>query len=68
MEVVPYFVRLDRKTVSMDYFANLRDISRLEMDRQAMNNKRGNRFYHYFQGLGIDCNETVMKQACQIFL
>lgn len=66
-EVVPCFMRTDTKAVAVDYLSSLRVISRLEIGRQAINNKRGNRFYNYLEGLGIDCNEADLKTASSIF-
>lgn len=60
-------MRTDRKAVAVDYLSSLRVISRSEIGRQATNNKRGNRFHNYLQGLAIYCNEAVLKTASTIF-
>lgn len=67
-QILPQYVKTDRKATTVDYLATLRDITRSEMKRFANNNKRGNRFYNYLQGLGIACNESVLKTTSEIFL
>lgn len=67
LEILPLSVKTDKKSMSTDYLPILRHMARSEMGRLAMNNKRGNRFHHYLHGLGIDCNDTMLKAACELF-
>lgn len=57
---------VERKSVVLDYYPILRNISRSETRRAANNTKRGNRFRNYLRDLGIKCSENNVKLACKI--
>ncbi|XP_078037453.1 enhanced level of genomic instability 1 [Augochlora pura] len=60
---------LDHQVVSTDYLPCLRTICRAEESRANMNNKRGNRFFHYLHNLKgppISLKPNILSAACKI--
>ena len=53
--------QLDRKALSSDYLPFFREIARSENTRHSFNSKRGNRFFHYFKGLGVHMNDSDLE-------
>ena len=57
---------LDRHALSMDTLPYVRAICRAEEKRQNNNLKRGNRFYHYLQGI-VTVRPHSFTAACKMF-
>ncbi|KAF2903673.1 hypothetical protein ILUMI_02514 [Ignelater luminosus] len=66
-EAIPFVCHLDHNSVNMDYLSTLRTMARSEVVRATNNSKRKNRFYNYLRGVGIDCNDSLFKTACDVF-
>lgn len=60
---------LDRRIVSVDYLPYIRTICRAEEIRTEINNKRGNRFFHYLHGMKVPSTSTkpnILAAACKV--
>ncbi|XP_076655766.1 enhanced level of genomic instability 1 [Halictus rubicundus] len=60
---------LDRQVLSTDYLPSLRTICRAEESRANMNNKRGNRFFHYLHSLkgpSMSLKPNILSAACRV--
>nr|XP_033336733.1 ATPase family AAA domain-containing protein 5 [Megalopta genalis] len=60
---------LDRQVISTDYLPCLRTICRAEESRANMNNKRGNRFFHYLHNLkgpSTSLKPNILSAACRV--
>ncbi|XP_053981317.1 ATPase family AAA domain-containing protein 5 isoform X1 [Hylaeus volcanicus] len=60
---------LDRRIMSTDYLPSVRTICRAEECRANINNKRGNRFFHYLHSLkvsSISFQPNILSAACQV--
>lgn len=60
---------LDRNSISVDYLPYVRSICRAEQARSATNSKRGNRFFHYLQGLRVSSASVkpkILDAACKV--
>lgn len=66
-EAIPFVCHLDHNSVNMDYLSTLRTMARSEVIRASNNNKRKSRFYNYLRGVGINCNDSLVKTACDVF-
>ncbi|XP_058810660.1 uncharacterized protein LOC131675639 isoform X1 [Phymastichus coffea] len=60
----------DHKSVILDYLPSIRDICRAEKVRNHLNNKRGNRFFHYLQNsrffTGSMKTSNIFSAACKM--
>ncbi|XP_076296984.1 enhanced level of genomic instability 1 [Lasioglossum baleicum] len=59
----------DRQILSTDYLPCLRTICRAEESRISMNNKRGNRFFHYLHSLkgpSMSLKPNILSAACKV--
>ena len=60
---------LDQRVVSLDYLPSVRAICRAEESRANMNNKRGNRFFHYLHSLRVQSTSlrsNILTAACRV--
>lgn len=60
---------LDHRVVSLDYLPSVRAICRAEESRANMNNKRGNRFFHYLHSLRVpstSLRSNILTAACRV--
>ena len=61
---------LDRRALAIDYLSSIRAICRAEEIRYQLNNKRGNRFFHYLQSSRLSTcsmkSNHILFAACKI--
>ncbi|XP_066602918.1 enhanced level of genomic instability 1 [Prorops nasuta] len=64
----PVTLTLDRQVIATDYLPQIRTICRAEEQRSSSQSKRGNRFYHYLQGLRLPSTTikpNILAAACK---
>ena len=60
---------LDHRVLSLDYLPSVRAICRAEESRGDLNNKRGNRFFHYLHSLRVpsmSLRSNILTAACRV--